>query len=85
MQIVSGILALLAGVGLNLKTEWVMQNFGSIEWFEDKLRSSGGSRLGYKLLGVILIVIGMIMATGSGDDFFTWLLAPLTKYSAPQQ
>lgn len=85
MQIVGGILALLAGVGLTVKTEWVMENFGRIEWFEDKLGTEGGSRLGYKLLGIILIVVGTIVATGSGDIFFGWLFSPLTKYSAPSQ
>ena len=75
-------LALLAGGAyLVMKTEWLINTIGRIAWFEAKLGSEGGSRLGYKLLGLILIFIGIIAITGSGDDFMRWILSPLLKYS----
>jgi hypothetical protein len=42
-----GVLVIAIGVFLVLKTEWFMSNFGRITWFENKLGSEGGSRLGY--------------------------------------
>jgi len=72
-----GILIIAAGVSLVIKTEWFMSNFGRIAWFEDKLGSEGGSRLGYKLVGLIAIFIGIVLLSGNGTNFFTWMLSPL--------
>ncbi|HZJ40819.1 MAG TPA: hypothetical protein VFD16_00965 [Candidatus Saccharimonadales bacterium] len=83
-QIILGIIITTAGAGLILKTEWIVNNFGSIAWFEEKLGSSGGSRLGYKLIGIVILTIGIIVMTGSGNSFMRWLLSPLLKYSQPQ-
>lgn len=80
-QILIGLAMLAAGAFLVIKTEWFIYNIGRIAWFEAKLGTEGGSRLGYKLVGVILIILGIIVSTGSGDDFMRWLLAPLLKYS----
>jgi len=72
-----GALIIAVGAFLVIKTEWFMTNFGRIAWFEDKLGSEGGSRLGYKLLGIIIIFIGIILLSGNGANFFTWMLSPL--------
>ncbi|NCB20627.1 MAG: hypothetical protein EOM88_01715 [Clostridia bacterium] len=74
-----GIIILAAGVILVIKTEWFLQNFGRISWFEKVLGTEGGSRLGYKLLGLLAITIGIILATGSGEGFITWLVSPLVS------
>jgi len=78
-SIILGILITAAGVILLAKTEWFVNNFGRIAWFEEKLGSSGGSRLGYKLIGFVFVFIGVIVMTGSGPSFINWLLAPLFK------
>ena len=83
MQIILGILITLAGAIFIAKTEWFLENFGRIGWFDEKLGSEGGSRLGYKIIGILLLFIGIVMMTGSGDAFFSWVLSPLTKYSNP--
>lgn len=80
-MIVVGIIMTIAGVFMIIKTEWLLNNFGRITWFEDKLGSDGGSRLGYKLLGMIVVFIGIIFATGSGSDFMQWVVSPLTKHT----
>jgi hypothetical protein len=80
-QILIGLAMLAAGAFLVIKTEWFIYNIGRIAWFEAKLGTEGGSRLGYKLVGIILIILGIIVSTGSGDDFMRWLLAPLLKYN----
>jgi hypothetical protein len=76
-MIILGLIILAICVFLVIKTEWFMQNFGRIAWFEQVLGTEGGSRLGYKLLGLLAIFIGIIMISGNGVNFFTWLLSPL--------
>lgn len=83
-QIILGVIMTAAGAALVIKTEWVINNFGRIAWFEEKLGSDGGSRLGYKLIGIVVLIIGIIVMTGSGNNFMEWLLSPLLKYSQPK-
>lgn len=80
-QIILGIIIMSGGLFMVLKTEWLLENFGRISWFEEKLGSEGGSRLGYKLVGVVAITIGIIVMTGSGTDFMNWLVRPLVRYN----
>jgi hypothetical protein len=76
-----GLLILSAGLGLTVKTEWFINNFGRIAWFEQKLGSEGGSRLGYKLVGLAAITIGIIVMTGGGQDLLGWITSPFVKYN----
>jgi len=85
MSIFLGLLIIVVGVLLVVKTEWFLSNFGRIAWFEDKLGAEGGSRLGYKLVGLIGLILGIIILTGSGGDFGQWALGPLLKYSGTGQ
>lgn len=78
-QVILGILMMVGGVLMVLKTEWLMSNFGRIAWFEEKLGTEGGSRLGYKLLGILAVFVGIIFMTGSGSSFMEWMLSPLIK------
>ncbi len=85
-QIILGIVITISGILMIMKTEWLINNFGHIAWFEDKLGSEGGTRLGYKLMGLIILIIGIIVMTGSGNQFMNWLLSPLLKYGpSPSQ
>lgn len=72
---------MIIGLWLVVKTEWMMSNFGRIAWFEEKLGVEGGSRLGYKLVGLLFIIIGTIVMTGSGPEFLGWVTSPLTRYN----
>lgn len=58
-----------AGVILIVKSEWFLQNFGSIAWAEENLGTSGGSRLMYKLVGLVFIFFGMLVATNMITGF----------------
>jgi hypothetical protein len=78
-MIILGLIILAIGITLVIKTEWFMENFGRISWFEQTFGSEGGSRLGYKLLGLLAIFIGIIMISGNGSNFFMWLLSPLMR------
>lgn len=81
MNIFWGLVLMAVGAAMVIKTEWLLQNFGRISWFEAKLGTEGGSRLGYKLLGIIVIILGIIQMTGGMGSFLTWILGPLLKYN----
>jgi len=82
-SIIIGILITAAGALLVVQSEWFLNNFGRIAWFEDKLGSEGGSRLGYKLIGLLFLFVGIVTMTGSGPAFLGWLLGPILKYQQP--
>jgi 1,4-dihydroxy-2-naphthoate octaprenyltransferase len=79
MNIIIGILILIAGVILVIKSDWFLNNFGRMAWAEKFFGTSGGTRLGYKLLGILFIIIGVIFVTGSGNSFMSWLVSPLVR------
>lgn len=81
MNIILGLIGIGIGFVIVWQSEWLLENFGSIEFFEDKLRTEGGSRLGYKLLGMFLIFIGILILTGMIKGFALWILSPLMRYS----
>lgn len=64
MKYIIGLLAILLGSVLVIKTEWFLSNFGSMGWAERYLGTEGGSRLAYKLIGVAMIVLAMMGMTG---------------------
>jgi len=69
MKYFIGICLVLIGVAFVLKSEWFLQNFGTNAWAEDKLGTSGGTRLMYKLLGIILIFLGFLTITNMLQGF----------------
>lgn len=77
MRYFIGICLVLAGVAFILKTEWFIQNFGTNAWAEDKLGTSGGSRLMYKLLGIVCIFIGFLAITNMIQGFLLGTIGKL--------
>ena len=69
MRYFIGILAVLVGVGMIIKTEWIIENFGTNAWAEAKIGTSGGSRLFYKFIGLALIFIGFLLITNLFQGF----------------
>jgi len=74
---------LAIGFLIIFKAEWMLSNFGRIGFFEDKFGTSGGSRLGYKLVGIVFIFFGFLAVTGMIGGFMEWMLWPLTRYMVP--
>ena len=64
MGIVVGLIMALIGLLMTWKTEWLITNFGKLNWPEQHLGSEGGTRLFYKLLGIGLIILGFMTMTG---------------------
>ncbi|MFA5162932.1 MAG: hypothetical protein WC441_00205 [Patescibacteria group bacterium] len=81
MHIVWGLIIMAAGTMMIIKTEWLLQNFGRMAWFEDKFGTEGGSRLGYKLIGLLIVILGIIELSGGMGGFLNWILGPLLKYN----
>ena len=73
-NIIIGIVVVAVGVFCVMKTEVVLDFFGSSDWAEQHL---GGSRLFYKLLGILFILIGMIVATNLWTAFLNATLGQL--------
>jgi hypothetical protein len=63
-----------------VKTDLVLGFFGRMEFFEKWLGTDGGSRLGYKFIGILIIFLGFLVAFGLIDRFMLWSLSPLIRY-----
>ena len=82
MKIFLGIVLVAVGVAVVLKTEWLIENFGTNAWAETNLGTSGGSRMLYKLIGLAFVFIGFMMITGLFGPF---LLATVGKLFTPSK
>lgn len=69
MRYIIGIIMVVAGVLLILKTEWFIQNFGTNAWAEEKFGYSGGTRLMYKLVGITFVFFGFLAITSLLNNF----------------
>lgn len=81
MNILVGIIIIVIGALMVLKAEWLLQNFGRMDFFEKYLGSDGGSRLGYKLVGIIAIFVGTLVMTNMIGGFLMWALSPILRYN----
>ncbi|MDD3711407.1 MAG: hypothetical protein PHP37_02310 [Patescibacteria group bacterium] len=79
MRIIGGLILITIGTLIVIKSENLFQALGRIAWFEKNFGSEGGSRLGYKLIGLVVIFFGLLMASGTFDGFIKTALSPLTK------
>jgi hypothetical protein len=72
---------LFAGVGFVFVkyAHWFYANIGPIDWAEKYFSTAGGTRAFYKLLGILFIFVGALVATGLAGAFFSWALSPLMR------
>lgn len=73
-----GLIIMFVGFAIVLKTETVYEWFGEIPFAEEKM-GMGGSRLFYKLIGVLVVLIGMAVATNVISDMLRSLACLLTS------
>lgn len=64
MRYILGIIGVALGVLLIIKTESIIQSFGTSAWAEQHMGTSGGTRLMYKLIGLAIVFIAMLGMTG---------------------
>lgn len=77
MTYVLGILAMAAGAAMTIKNEWLVQNIGRSAWAEDKLGGMGGTRTFYKLLGVGVFILSLLIMTGTLGEIVLAIFLPL--------
>ncbi|MFA6427879.1 MAG: hypothetical protein WCW16_05605 [Candidatus Magasanikbacteria bacterium] len=63
MKYVIGFLVIALGAFMVIKTQWMIENFGHSEWAEAKI-GGGGTRLMYKVLGIVFIFLSLMGMTG---------------------
>ncbi len=81
MHILVGLIMFIVGALVAIKANKILDMFGRILFFERYLGTEGGSRLGYKLIGILIAFIGILVMTNLIGGFLEWLLAPLLRYS----
>lgn len=79
MKFFIGIIAILLGTLVVIKTEWFVENFGASSWAEEHMGSSGGTRMLYKLIGIALILGAMMMMTGLLQIILLNIFAPMFR------
>jgi hypothetical protein len=72
-RILLGIFLVAIGSVMVIKSEAIYNFFGPVQWAENKLGADGGSRLFYKLIGIAIILLGFIVATGLWFDILNGL------------
>ncbi|MDD4901609.1 MAG: hypothetical protein PHE24_00530 [Patescibacteria group bacterium] len=77
MNILLGIIMAVVGALITIKSEAMLNMFGRVAFFEKYLGTEGGTRLGYKLLGILVFLIGVMVMTNVFGEFMLWLLSPL--------
>ena len=76
-RILIGLIITALGTLTVIKTEAIVSQTGLSSWAERHLGSEGGTRLLYKLIGIIAIVIGMLVITGYYGNLLQWAFGPL--------
>ncbi len=69
--------AIVLGGLMVIKTEWFLSTFGPISWAEQHLGTEGGSRLMYKLLGLLFIILAILGVTGALGNIILSFFGPL--------
>lgn len=76
-MVIGGLVAMIAGASMVIYTEKWLSAFGRIPFFETYLGVEGGSRLGYKLIGILFFFLGTLALVGLLDNLVLWIISPL--------
>ncbi len=71
------------GFSMVYYSTWLYYNIGAIGIFEKYLGTSGGSRLGYKLIGLFVIFLGALTTFNLIGAFLFWVFYPVIKMMYP--
>lgn len=78
-----GLIFVAIGTGMVINTEPIFRFFGAMDFADSWIPFYGGSRLGYKLIGIGLIIIGLMLITGLLQPALLYLFAPLFRGLGP--
>lgn len=85
LRILLGLALVAIGFVFVWKTAWFQQNVGSISWAEEKMASMGGSRLMYKLIGLLVIIVGFLIVTNMYRSAFIGAFGWLFGLNKPEE
>ncbi len=74
-----GVLIIIIGFMVTWKSEWIFRNFGRVDWAEKHLSMEGGTRLFYRLIGLLIIIIGLLVISGIWSDILSGVAGFLVK------
>lgn len=77
MRYLIGLLIVGLGFLMVWKADWLVNSFGTMEWAEQHLSTEGGTRVFWKLLGIIVIIGAFFAMAGIlqsiiGGTFGKW-------------
>jgi len=84
MKYLVGIILIAVGFVIIWKSNWLMDNMGRIEWAEAHLGSDGGTRVFYKLIGVLIIILSFLLMSGGLGSGLRKVFNPNEPAPAPQ-
>jgi len=76
-RIIVGIVGIVIGSIMVIRSEWLLSFFGRINWAEIHLGSEGGTRVFYKLIGILAIIISLMIMTGMIEGLLMAIFGPL--------
>lgn len=83
MQVIFGLILISLGFLATYYANWMYNNLGAVAFFE-KYLGCGGTRLGYKLIGLFTIFLGALTTFDLIDVFIGWVFAPVIRMMIPQ-
>jgi hypothetical protein len=72
-RIILGLIIAVVGALVTIKAEWMYENFGQIPSAEKYLGTEGGTRLAYKLIGILVTIVGFLIMTNLITSVLTWV------------
>jgi len=85
MQFFVGLIIVALGFLMVWKANAIVETFGHVTWAEKYLGADGGSRLFWKLLGLLGIILGFMYMFGLIGGVIQWIFSPLFRGQTPQQ
>ena len=70
VKYIVGIIGIIFGTLMVMKSESFLRFFGKIDWAERHLGLDGGTNLFYKLIGIGIIVISFMLMSGMLGSIF---------------
>ncbi|PIR93374.1 hypothetical protein COT99_00910 [Candidatus Falkowbacteria bacterium CG10_big_fil_rev_8_21_14_0_10_43_10] len=77
LHIILGLIGMVIGALITIYSEKMLNAFGRIPFFEKYLGFEGGSRLGYKIIGLLIFFISLLIMTNLIQEFLMWVLLPI--------
>jgi len=79
MKYFLGLLVIAFGFLIVWKSDWIVNNFGRVNWAEKYLGYDGGSRLFWKLMGIVVIILSMLYMFGFIGGIIDAIFSPLFR------